>query len=342
MKDYQQLRDWPNEVIHLETMEVDDRKAWPLVSLVTPSFNQAPFLEACILSVINQDYPNLEYWVYDGGSTDSSPDIIQKYSRNLAGWQSRSDAGQADAINQAWRKSRGKYVGWLNSDDMLMPDSLHTSVSYLERNPDVDLVYGDLLRVDQEGQPLEQYEYAPFDLKNMLLQQQSIPQPGTLIRRDVFQEVGVLDQELHYLMDLEYWLRLGLAGKQIGYLSKTLAIFRIHDESKTQAGSARAVEERSLVADRVLRHPNCPSEIKRSESMIHFNVSMASSRTWLKQGRFGRAIGTILQALVKHPLGLLKPGVYYTLLVSILGAFVGWERWASLRARIRQWRRSRA
>lgn len=342
MKDYQQLRNWPNVENQLEAMDFDDQNAWPLVSLVTPSFNQASYLEYSILSVVNQGYPNLEYWVNDGGSTDSSLDIIQKYSRHLTGWKSQPDSGQTEAINQAWRAARGKYIGWLNSDDMLTPGSLAAGVTYLEQNPDIDVVYGDLYIIDDLGRLIERYEYDPFDLAKMLFREQDIPQPGTLLRREVLQDCGLLDTNLHYLMDLEYWQRIGLAGKRLGYNPQPLALFRVYDDSKTQAGSARAVEERKLLAQKVLEHPNCPLEIKRDKRKLQFNVSMASSRTWLKQGRFGRAMAAILQAVASYPIGLLESRTHYALLLSVLGIFFGWERWASFRARIRRWRRSRS
>jgi glycosyltransferase involved in cell wall biosynthesis len=342
MEDYSQLRNWPKEEPRLEETPTDLRQAWPLVSIVTPSFNQAPFLEDCIRSVLHQSYPNLEFWIMDGGSIDTSLDIIQHYSNQLAGWQSQPDAGQADAINQGWQRSAGKYMWWLNSDDLLMPGSLFTSVSYLENHPQVDMVYGDVLRIDQEGQITERYNYPAFELSKMLLDGLDIPQPGSLVRRAVIDEVGPLDPELHFVMDMEYWQRIGLAGKTICHIPEPMAMFRIYDKSKTQAGSERAVEERMMAAQRVLKHPDCPDEVKQNKRIFLYSVHLACSRTWMKNGRFIRTLGSLLRAVSVNPRGLMEGRMYYTFLLAILGLFLGWERWSAVRARFRRRKRREA
>src|SRR5687768_13454288 len=140
----------------------------PLVSVVTPSYNQASFLEQTIQSVLGQDYPRIEYIVIDGGSTDDSVEIIRKHAHRLAYWVSEKDSGQAEAINKGFSWTSGEILAWLNSDDYYLPNAISSAVKSLHENPDIVLVYGDMLAVDATGQPINFLRYRQLSLEDLL------------------------------------------------------------------------------------------------------------------------------------------------------------------------------
>jgi len=207
----------------------------PLVSIVTPSYNQGQFLEETILSVLNQDYPNLEYILIDGGSTDGSVDIIRKYEDRLAYWVSEPDAGQSDAINKGWRRSTGEIVAFLNSDDTYEPSAVTTAVQTLTEHPQVYLVYGDLNFIGPKGSFLYRDHPPDFDLRTFIGGRDYIPQPTTFFRRVVLDKVGMLDLGYQYAMDYEFFIRI-CSRFPVLYIPCVMANFRIHDAQKAIAG----------------------------------------------------------------------------------------------------------
>lgn len=211
--------------------------ALPTISIVTPSYNQAAFLEQTILSVLNQGYPNLEYIIMDGGSTDGSVDIIRKYADRLAYWVSEPDQGQADAINKGWQRSHGEIVAWLNSDDTYEPGALQAATECFVARPDVYLVYGDMNFVDDEGNVFERFHAPDFDLRTFIGDSCYIRQPTTLFRRAALEQVGTLDTRLHYAMDYDLFIRI-CARFPVQRLPHIMANFRYHPASKTMSGSA--------------------------------------------------------------------------------------------------------
>ena len=205
----------------------------PKISIITPSYNQGQFLEETILSVLNQDYPNLEYIIIDGGSTDNSVDIIKQYEDRLTYWVSEKDRGQTHAINKGFHKCTGDILHWLNSDDVLLPGSLDLVAGFFEQHPDIDCVIGDLEVIDPNGQFLVIKKAIPFGFKTALYTSCLVPQPSTLFTRRAWEKTGDLDISLYYQMDFEYFLRMAKAGVKFGLLKKPLAKFRLHADSKT-------------------------------------------------------------------------------------------------------------
>lgn len=200
------------------------------ISIITPSFNQAPYLEQTILSVLNQKHPNLEYIIIDGGSTDGSVEIIKKHEKHLAYWASEKDNGQSDAINKGLSKATGEIVAWLNSDDLYLPETFNAVAKIFSENPDVDLIYGDVINFyDTTGK--EEYhnnQFEPYDF----LSRVSIHQPAVFWKRKLHNAIGYMDESLHYLMDYDLWYRIFFSYKTIK-LNKPLAKFRIHGNAKT-------------------------------------------------------------------------------------------------------------
>jgi len=205
----------------------------PLVSIVTPSFNQGRYLEQTMLSVLQQDYPNIEYIVIDGGSTDNSVEIIRRYESRLGYWTSERDRGQTEAINKGFAHAHGEFLAWLNSDDVYHPGAVSAAVKFLVENPDIGMVYGDLDFIDEDGRLIGKFNAAQTDLKKLRRGFVHIPQPAAFFRATHWQQVGPLDPDYFFAMDYDLWVRL--AGvTRLKYLpGKPWAKFRLHSDAKT-------------------------------------------------------------------------------------------------------------
>ena len=207
---------------------------WPYVSIVTPSYNQVQFLEQTILSVLNQDYPNMEYIIIDGGSTDGSVDIIRRYKDRLAYWVSEPDQGQAHAINKGWLRSSGEILAWLNSDDYYEPNTVSSAVDLLQGRPGAAAVCGAVRVVDEASRSLRTEPSRPVNVSKMLRfsGMWTIQQPTVFARRWAIEQAGWLDPGVHFLMDVDLFLRVMKRGPFI-YSDQVWANFRLWSRSKT-------------------------------------------------------------------------------------------------------------
>ncbi len=205
--------------------------ALPLVSIVTPSYNQGRFLRRTIDSVLNQTYAHIEYRVMDGGSKDDSPAILKSYGDRFP-WVSQRDGGQTNAINMGLAQSRGEIQAYLNSDDVLQPDAVARVVRRFMERPDCDMVYGLAHHIDADDNFLDWYPTADYSVKR-LLKECFVCQPAAFWRAAVARKIGPFDESLHYTMDLDYWLRIDRAGGRIEHLSEVLASTRLHQDAKT-------------------------------------------------------------------------------------------------------------
>jgi glycosyltransferase involved in cell wall biosynthesis len=202
----------------------------PLVSVVTPSFNAAAYLRETISSVQNQDYPAIEHIVMDGGSTDGTVGILAEYPHLT--WVSERDRGQSDALNKGFRRARGEIVGWLNADDVYRPGAISMAVAFLREHTEVAGVYSDCPFIDEQGKPFYLSAARKFDIRTLLLEDY-IPQPTVFLRRRAIEDVGPLYESLQYVMDWEYWLRIG-ARHQLAYIpGVALASFRLCQGTKS-------------------------------------------------------------------------------------------------------------
>jgi len=202
--------------------------------VVTPSLDQAAYLEAAILSVRNQGYPDVEHVVVDGGSSDGTLAVLERHPG--VAWTSEPDGGQAHAVNKGMSRVSGELVGWLNADDLYEPGALFRVAEAFAADPDLDVVYGDCFYLYEDVTPPEVRVVAAreFDLRFLLDEGCYIPQPAAFFRRRAL-AAGPLDETLRYVMDYEYWLRLGRAGARFGYVRAPLATFRVTGGSKSGA-----------------------------------------------------------------------------------------------------------
>lgn len=222
---------------------------YPKITVVTPSYNQGQFLEETIQSVIGQQYPNLEYIIMDGGSTDNSVEIIKKYERHLAFWVSEKDEGQSAAINLAFARSTGDILGWLNSDDMYLPGTLAYVASKLDPGQP-EMIFGNCVHIDQEkgiafGTNVRKYH----EQMNLLLTDYII-QPSSFWTRKAMHQAGSLDQSLDFGFDWEWFLRAHKAGVKFVPEDKYLSVYRIHGAHKTGVGGERRLNELASIHKR--------------------------------------------------------------------------------------------
>jgi glycosyltransferase involved in cell wall biosynthesis len=266
----------------------------PFVSIVTPSYNQARFLEASLRSVLGQDYPNMEYLVVDGVSNDSSVDIIRRYADRLAWWVSEKDSGQSEAINKGFRRARGEFIGWLNSDDIYLPGAVSAAIKVFQSHPEAGLVYGDAQAIDADGKPFNLMRARQFSLAD-LMAFNIICQPAAFMRRSVLEEAGYLNPAYQLLMDNLLWMCMARKAP-IVYTPQTWAAARYHDQAKNRTrGAAYGQEARRLMADLKSR-PEFSEVIQSDEKRILAGVERFDAfyladagRSWESLRSYGRA-----------------------------------------------------
>ena len=214
----------------------------PLVSIVTPSFNQARYIEATIQSVLAQDYPRIEYIIMDGGSTDETVDVLKKYEGRITSWVSEPDKGQTDAINKGFACVKGGILAWINSDDTYEPGAVRSAVKYLQEHPNVGMVYGDCNFINEGGRTIGKFNAAQTNLPLLRRGYVHIPQQASFFRADLWKHVGPLDPTFYFAMDYDLWTRLA-ARSEIKYVPQTWANFRLHTSGKTVVADDRCWPE---------------------------------------------------------------------------------------------------
>lgn len=226
------------------------------ITVVTPSLNQGEYIERTIQSVLQQKYPNLEYWVIDGGSTDNTSNVLKKYGDRIS-WVSQKDDGQSDAVNKGIEKSTGEIIGWLNSDDTYNKRTLWLVNRYFQNHPEVEFLYGDGDYIDSSDRVIKPYPIKWIkdgrELKKALVEGNFLCQPSVFFRRSVVDKIGFLNTRLHYCMDYDYWLR-ALDICEFGFLNNgVLANLRMYPDNKSLANREAMYEE---MIETTLKHFN--------------------------------------------------------------------------------------
>lgn len=227
--------------------------AYPKISIITPSYNQGSYLEETIQSVLSQNYPNLEFLILDGGSTDNSVEVIRKYEDKIDFWRSHKDGGQSEAIIEGFERATGDIIAWLNSDDMYEPGALHAVAEAFEKKKDAVFVYGDYYVIRQDKVRVLKRKVS-CDFNVMAYAYLMIPQPSSFWKKDAYEKLGGLDPELHYVMDYDLFLKFAkkYPAKSIVHLKKPLSAFRLHPQSKSVSLMSAFVRENKLVVDRIV------------------------------------------------------------------------------------------
>jgi glycosyltransferase involved in cell wall biosynthesis len=297
----------------------------PLVSIVTPSYNQAKYLEATMQSVLQQDYSSLEYIVVDGASEDGSQELIQKYQDKLAWWVAEPDQGQADAINKGFRRSSGEILAWLNSDDLYLPGTVTAAVDIFRQHPEAGMIYGDAVSADGNGHLLNELRFETWGVAD-LLAFNMICQPAVFMRRDLLEKVGYLDTSYHFFLDHQLWIRLAREGSLI-HVPEVWAVSRYHAEAKNVTMAAQCGTEAWRILEWAESQPDLREIIAKDKKLIHAGAYQISARYLLDGGKPGPAFRNYLKAVQNWPPSLLT--FWHRLLfsaLSILGlGFLG--RW---------------
>lgn len=218
----------------------------PKLSIITPSYNQASFLDQTIRSVLDQNYPALEYIVMDGGSKDGSVDVIRQYEGKLFHWESVQDKGQVDAINKGLRLATGDWVGWQNSDDYYLPGAFHSFANAVRENPDAALIIADIILVDETGGTIRDLRYVRPTYQSVFAEGMVLANQAAFWRRSLHDKIGFLDQSYTCSFDYDWFLRILLEGKAV-HVREHWGCFRYHDAAKTSMLASRFAEENYVI-----------------------------------------------------------------------------------------------
>lgn len=276
----------------------------PLVSIITPSYNQVAYLEQTIQSVLAQDYQPVEYLIIDGASQDGSVDIIQEYSEQINWWVSEADKGQAEAINKGLARAKGEIVAWLNSDDLLLPGAISQAVDALGKYPEAGMVFGDAITIDPGGRPLNRLTFGDWGLRE-LMRFQIICQPAAFMRRSILQKAGHLDPSFHYMLDHELWLRIASLGS-VKHVNQLWAAARHHPGAKNVAQPAGFSQETLQLLTWIKNQPDLAESVEHDRRHILGGAYRLIARYFLDGGMGKESLKYYLRALRHWPNYTLK------------------------------------
>ncbi|MDO9546566.1 MAG: glycosyltransferase family 2 protein [Pelolinea sp.] len=290
----------------------------PLVSIITPSYNQGQFLEQTIRSVLLQDYSEIEYIIIDGGSTDNTQDVVDKYRKKLAWYITERDQGQADAINKGFAKATGEYVAWINSDDIYTEHAISNAVKQLIMNPDCGMVFSNVLSIDSDTKIFNTMVYGDWGLSE-LMQFNIIGQPGVFMRRKVLQEANYLDPNFHYLLDHHLWLKIA-SRYPIKYVNDFWAAARFHIQAKNIAQPTGFSKEAFHIYDWIEDEPDLQMLFNKNKRKIKAGAYLVKARYLLDSNNNWAAFKNYLKSINLNPSILFqeKNRIAYSLINSFL------------------------
>jgi glycosyltransferase involved in cell wall biosynthesis len=282
--------------------KMPDGSDWPRISIVTPSYNQGQFIEETIRSVLLQGYPNLEYIIIDAGSTDNSVEIIKKYEPWISYWVSESDRGQSHAINKGWERCSGDYLAWMNSDDCYLASALNDTVKILlECN--YGFIYGPVYCGSsmQESHFVEGKGIRDFKLKNLLKFFYSveyiIPSQSVFLSKSLFTQVGFLDEDLHFCMDLDFFARITFLNPLVYRNSSPICFYRLHDVAKTSKSGQLMIKESIEIAQKYLKFLQ-----RRDGKKIMRLILLSQYLEDYRDGKRSKNIKSLLKTMIELPL----------------------------------------
>ena len=270
----------------------------PLVSIITPAYNRASYLDETIQSVLGQDYEHIEYIVLDDGSTDNTVGVLQKYTGRIL-WETHSNRGETFTVNKGLSMARGEIIAVVNSDDPLLPDAVGTAVDFMQAHPDILVGYPDWDYIGPRSEFIGHVRVPECDYLHMVKQHHCIVGPGAFIRRRAFELAGMRDPEFRYVADFDLWLRLGLYGK-FARIPKTLATFRTHPGSATASRRGQAMaEEQVRVYDKFYARTDIPPEVRRVRAEAYSWAYAAAA--WWSRPLSVTSLRYLLKSIVTHP-----------------------------------------
>lgn len=299
----------------------------PLVSIVTPTYNQADFLAATLDSMLLQDYPNIEYIVLDDGSTDGTQAVLEQY-RGRVHWERQANMGQSRTLNKAWANARGEYLGYLSSDDLLLPHAISTLVSALQAHPNALVSYCDFDLIDGKGRRTGAVRSPDYDYRRMVEELICPPGPGALFRRSLFDQIGGWNENLRKIPDFEYWLRAGRIGPFVR-VPEVLAQYRVHEEST--AVRPIPVERSMEIVETVKAY--WAGETSASARTSFASAHLGAARSHAQSGRVVAALGEFCRSISYRPKNLVSLSAWRKLLSSFAMRFL--SRFGRLSAMLR-------
>jgi glycosyltransferase involved in cell wall biosynthesis len=306
------------------------------ISIITPSYNLAAYLEQTMRSVLGQDHADIEYIVIDGASTDGSVEIIQRYAARLAYWISEKDHGQAEAINKGFARAKGEIVAWINSDDYYLPGAVAAALKAFDENPDAALVYADMLAVNEQGQTINEFRYPQVTLEDLLCFQ-IIGQPAVFMRRSALEKAGGLDPTFHFLLDHLLWIRIAQQGRLI-HVNQTWAAARYHAEAKNRAKAAEFGREAFRILDAAAQDETLAPALTKARRRARASAHRVDARYLLDGGQPAAALSAWMRALCIHPSTALKRiNIFVSAMLNLLG--LGALRETVLRRREKRYKR---
>lgn len=288
------------------------------ISIVTPSYNQAKYLEQTIQSVLRQDYPQIEYIVIDGASNDGSVEIIKKYQDKLAYWVSEKDGGQAEAINKGFAKATGEIIAWLNSDDYYLPGTVAAAARIFEEHPDVVLTYGNMLAVDEHGKTFNALIYKQLTLEDLLCFH-IIGQPAVFMRTSALKKAGGLNPNFHFLLDHWLWLQLAKQGKLL-HVNQTWAAARYHPEAKNRAQAHKFGGEAFRILEEAQRDAELSARLKPIARRAAASAQRVNARYLLDGDQPAAALSAWMKAFFIHPpIALARMNLFVSSMLNLCG-----------------------
>jgi glycosyltransferase involved in cell wall biosynthesis len=290
----------------------------PLVTIVTPTYNQAEYLGETIESVLAQDYPNIEYIVIDDGSTDRTRDVLKRYDGRIR-WESQENMGQAATLNRGWAMGAGEIIGYLSSDDLLKPSAVSEAVRSLRGEPDLALAYPDFELVDPTGRHVRIMRSPEFDYKNMIVDLICYPGPGAFFPKDLFCATGGWDSRLRQVPDLEFWIRLAQHGR-FKRVPMVLASARIHQTSQSfRAVSPERAMEPVASIQRLLRDGRIRLERKSWATAAMGAARILSFRLLWRSGHYAPAVRNLFMAVNARPALMVRPKFWRIAAATLVG-----------------------
>lgn len=316
----------------------------PLVSIITPSFNQGSFIEETILSIKNQTYKKIEHIIIDGKSTDNTLEILRKYD-DILFWISEPDKGQTEAINKGIKKSHGEIIAYLNSDDLYLPETIKIVVDFFNKNPETAMVYGDIDHIDKNSRFFEIIRPGKIVLEDYLTGEVYLPQPSVFFRRQIIKKIGYFDESLNLAMDFDYWIKIFFNCK-VEYLQTTLAKARIYPEAKSSSEHLKYIAEKKYILDKIFsdeplliswfKSVERVDEIKkRAYSYVFFFGGME----YLRNRQIISASSYLVKGIRLRPWHLLDLYFFWSIFVAIGGkTLTNWIKTVlPKKIRIRKW-----